>query len=504
MFNLSVMLRESAHARPGASALLCDGATMTYGGLDARSDAIAAGLVARGVEPGDRVGLQLPNVPQFPIVYFGILKAGAVVVPLNPLLRAPEIAHQLGDSGARMLITWAGAVTEAVKGAGFAEVFVVGDPGGSGAAAYVDLPRPVDCPRPITAREPQDTAAIVYTSGTTGSSKGAELTHFQLYMNADVPGRLFEIRPDDVILTVLPLFHVFGLSSALNVGIRFGSALSLVPRFTAEGVLAAIERHRATIFDGVPTMFGALLDCPVVGRYDTRSLRVCISGGDSIPARVMDAFEQRFGVPILEGYGMTETAATITFNQTVEQRRPYSVGKPVWGVEVQVRDDDNDEPLPPGRDNVGELVTRGPHTMKAYYRRPEATAEAFAGGWLRTGDLGYVDDDGFYFIVDRKKDLIIRGGYNVYPREVEEVLHRHPGVAEAAVVGVPDERLGQEVKAFVVARPGATPAAEDLIAYCRDRMAAYKCPRLVEFRSALPLTAAGKVLKKDLRSRESS
>ncbi|GAA3342312.1 long-chain fatty acid--CoA ligase [Amorphoplanes nipponensis] len=497
MLNLAVILRESAEIRPAAPALVHDGVTMTYAELDARSDSVAEGLRARGIRAGDRVALQLPNVPEFPIAYYGILKAGAVVVPLNVLLKAPEIAYQLTDSAARLLITWAGAAGEAAKAAadcGLAEVYVAG-PVPDPARPFADLPAPVTGSFPLHATEPGDTAAIVYTSGTTGRPKGAELTHFQLYMNADIPDRLFALNPDDIILTVLPLFHVYGMSSAMNIGIRFGACLSLVPRFTPEQVLATIERDRATIFDGVPTMFGALLACPQRDRYDTSSLRVCISGGDSIAATVLDAFEQRFGVPILEGYGMTETASTISFNEGPDQRRVYSVGRPVWGVQVQVWDCD-DRPLPPGRDHVGELVTRGYHTMRGYHRQPEATAEAFRHGWFHTGDLGYVDEDGYLFIVDRKKELIIRGGYNVYPREIEEVLHHHPAVLQAAVVGVPDERLGQEVKAFLVTRPDAATTAEEIIAYCRERLAAYKYPRLVELRDALPLSGAGKVLKK--------
>ncbi|GAA0504688.1 long-chain-fatty-acid--CoA ligase [Paractinoplanes deccanensis] len=493
MLNLAVILRESAARRPDAPAVMHDGGTITYAELDARSDAVAAALAARGIGPGAPVALQLPNIPEFPIAYYGILKAGAVVVPVNVLLRAPEIAHQLRDSGARLFITWAGVAGEAAKGAaeaGLPSPYIVD-------GSIEELSAPVTEPFPLCPREPGDTAAIVYTSGTTGLPKGAELTHFQLYMNADIPGRLFEIKPADVVLTVLPLFHVYGMSSAMNLGIRFGAALSLVPRFTPEKVLATIERDRATIFDGVPTMFGALLAYAEKNECDTSSLRVCVSGGDAIPARLLDAIEERFGVPILEGYGMTETASTITFNQGPEERRAYSVGKPVWGVQVQVWDDAGRR-LPPGRANIGELVTRGYHTMRGYHGHPAATAEAFDRGWFRTGDLGYADDDGYLYIVDRKKELIIRGGYNVYPREVEEVLHRHPGVLEAAVVGVPDERLGQEVKAIVVRRPGHSPSAPDIVEHCRDRVAAYKYPRLVEFRDALPLSGTGKVLKKDL------
>ncbi|BCY09398.1 long-chain fatty acid--CoA ligase [Actinoplanes sp. L3-i22] len=501
MLNLAVILRESANARPGAPAIICDQGAMTYAELDARSDAVAAALTARGVRPGDRVALQLPNVPEFPIAFYGILKAGAVAVPLNVLLRAPEIAYQLSDSGTRLLITWGTLLGDATKGAaqaGVADCYAAGPGPVDPVRPFAELTVPVPLRQPLADREPQDVAAIVYTSGTTGRPKGAELTHLQLYMNADIPGRLFELRPDDVVLTVLPLFHVFGLSSTMNAGIRFGAALSLVPRFTPDAVLGAIARDRATIFDGVPTMFTALLAHPDAARYDTSCLRVCISGGDAIPAPVMDGFEQRFGVPILEGYGMTETAATISFNCTEKDRRVYSVGRPVWGVEVQVWDESG-YPLPAGSSNVGELVTRGYHTMRGYHDDPAATAEAFAGGWFHTGDLGYFDADGFLFIVDRKKEIIIRGGYNVYPREVEEVLHQHPGILTAAVIGVPDERLGQEVKAFVVPRPGPAPTAAEVIAHCRERLAAYKYPRVVELRSSLPLSGAGKVLKKELR-----
>ena len=299
------------------------------------------------------------------------------------------------------------------------------------------------------------------------------------------------------MVTVLPLFHVFGLSSIMDVCVRFGCTMSLVPRFTPAAVLAAIQRDRATIFEGVPTMFADLLAYPDLDRYDLSSLRVAISGGASIPAPVLDAFEDRFGLVILEGYGMTETASTTTFNPGAEERRAYSVGKPIWGTQTQVWDDDG-RPLPPGPGHVGEIVTRGLHVMKGYLHNPEATASAFTGDWLHTGDLGYFDQDGFLFIVSRKKELIIRGGYNVYPSEIENVLHAHPAVAEAAVVGIPDERLGEEVMAVVIRRPAMDLLEPELRAYCRERLAAYKCPRVFQFRSELPKNSLGKVLKDEL------
>jgi long-chain acyl-CoA synthetase len=342
-----------------------------------------------------------------------------------------------------------------------------------------------------------DTAVIVYTSGTTGRPKGAELTHMQLYMNADIPGRLVGVQPDDVVIAVLPFFHVFGLSSILNLCVRFGCAMSLIPRFDPATVLTAIQRDHATVFDGVPTMFIALLQYPGLDSYDVSSLRLAISGGASIPAPVLDAFENRFGVVILEGYGLTETASTMTQNKSITERRAYSVGKPIWGTQTQVWDDDGNA-LPRGNDHVGEVVTRGLHVMKGYLHDPQATAKAFAGGWFHTGDLGYFDQDGFLFIAGRSKELIIRGGYNVYPAEIEDVLHAHPAIAEAAVVGIPDDPLGEEVMAVVTLRPGASLTAPELIAYCKERIAAYKYPRVIEFRDELPKNAMGKIMKDQL------
>jgi long-chain acyl-CoA synthetase len=500
-FNLAVILRETAAAAPGKPAVVHAGGQLTYGDLDALSDRLAAGLEAAGLRPGDAVAVQLPNIPQFLIAYFGILKAGGVAVPVNVMLKAPEVAFILGDSRPKIFITWEGILGEAAKGAaaaGVTEIYAVGHAAGAaGATAFERLLAPSANGYLLAGRDLTDTAVIVYTSGTTGRPKGAQLTHMQLYMNADIPGRLFAVRPDDVVITVLPLFHVFGLSSILNVCVRFGCTMSLVPRFDPAEVLAAIQRDRATIFEGVPTMFIALLAHPKLGDYDVSSLRIAISGGASIPAPVLDAFEERFGVLILEGYGLTETASTTTFNVSAVERRVYSVGKPIWGTQTQVWGE-NGQALPPGKENIGEVVTRGLHVMKGYLNSPDATATAFAGGWFHTGDLGYFDEDGFLFIVGRIKELIIRGGYNVYPKELEDVLHAHPAVAEAAVVGIPDERLGEEVMAVAVLRPDSSLTAPDLIAYCRERMASYKYPRVIEFRDELPKNTLGKVLKDEL------
>ncbi len=500
-FNLAVILSETAHSSPDRPVALYTGGQLTYRQLDQASDRLAGSLTALGIKPGDPIALQLPNIPQFLISYFGILKAGGIVVPLNVMLKAPEVAFHLGDSGARVLITWEGILAEAAKGAEAArldQVYAVGHADDSGVALPFERLLGVAVPHfEMATRQPMDTAVIVYTSGTTGRPKGAELTHMQLYMNADIPGRLFDVKQDDIVITVLPLFHVFGLSSILDVCVRFGCTMSLIPRFSSEAVLTAVQRDRATIFEGVPTMFADLLSHPDLDSYDLSSLRIAISGGASIPAPVLDAFEKRFGLVILEGYGLTETASTTTFNISVDERRAYSVGKPIWGTQTQVWDV-NGRPLPPGPEHVGEVVTRGMHVMKGYWHNPEATAGTFTGDWLHTGDLGYFDEDGFLFIASRKKELIIRGGYNVYPSEIENVLHAHPAVAEAAVVGVPDERLGEEVMAVVILRPSMDLLEHELVAYCRERLAAYKCPRIFQFRAELPKNTLGKVLKDEL------
>jgi long-chain acyl-CoA synthetase len=469
-FNLAVMLRESARRAPAKTAVILGDATLSYAQLDQLSDRLAASLAAAGLAPGDRVGLQLPNIPQFVIAYFGILKAGGVVVPMNVLLKAPEIAFQLENSGARTLITFGGFADEAAKAAETAAVtslYVVGETATPVASAPFETLLAGDAPGPqLAARSPADPAVIIYTSGTTGTPKGAVLSHIGLYMNADIPGRLFEFAEEDVAVVALPLFHVFALSSIMNTCVLLGGTMTLVPRFDPRAVLELMQRDRVTVFMGVPTMYIALLQAVDSADYDLSSLRVAVSGGAPIPAEVIDSFESRFGVPILEGYGLSESSSTATFNISVSERKVYSVGMNI---------------------------------MTGYYDNPEATAKAFAGGWFHTGDLGYVDEDGFLFIVDRIKDLIIRGGYNVYPREVEEVLYAHPAVAEAAVIGVPDPKMGEGVHAIVAVKPGQSVTEAELIEFVKERAAAYKYPRAIEFRDSLPKGATGKILKKELR-----
>jgi long-chain acyl-CoA synthetase len=498
-FNLATILTETALAAPEDPVHLFMGTATTYGQLDEQSGQFAAGLREAGLAPGDVVALQLPNIPPFLTAYFGALKAGMVVLPLNPLLMAPELEYHLGDSSARLLIGFESMHAEASKACERLGIplYLVS----FGAAPLPEDAQPVSAlmgsaDGEVVPRGSEDTAVLIYTSGTTGKPKGAELTHFQLYMNCTIAGQLFGYRSDDVTLAVLPFFHVFGLSSVINVAVRYGGCLSVVPRFSVSDVLDIIERDRCTVIGGVPTMLHALARQDVAGR-DLSALRVAVSGGASLPEDIMRTFEGKYGIEVLEGYGMSETASSCSFNRPGD-RRVLSIGKPMWGVTMRVADA-ADQPLPPGRENVGEILIRGHNVMKGYLGRPEATAEALRGGWLHSGDLGYMDSDGFYFIVDRAKDLVIRGGYNVYPREIEEVLYAHPSIAEAAVIGKPDERLGEEVVAVVALHPDCELSSEEVIAYCRERLAAYKYPREVRFMAELPKGPSGKILKSALR-----
>jgi long-chain acyl-CoA synthetase len=503
-FNLATILTETTLAAPGAPVCRIGGTATSYRELDDLSGRAAAGLREAGLVPGQVVALQLPNIPQFLIAYFGALKAGLVVLPLNPLLMAPELEYHLGDSAAALLIGFQGLHAEAAKACettGVPLYLVSADagplPGGTRPVSELISTAPLDEPGgDVAARGPDDTAVLVYTSGTTGKPKGAELTHFQLYMNCTVAGGLFGVRGDDVVLAVLPFFHVFGLSSVINVFIRYGGCLSILPRFAPAAVLDALEADRCTVIGGVPTMLHALAQQDITGR-DLSALRVAVSGGASLPADIMRTFEDKYGIEVLEGYGMTETASSCSFNRPGD-RKVLSIGKPLWGVRMRVTDSSG-QLLPPGREHVGEILIRGHNVMRGYLGRPEATAETLRGGWLHSGDLGYVDEDGFYFIVDRAKDLVIRGGYNVYPREIEEVLYAHPAILEAAVIGKPDERLGEEVVAVVALREGASVSAGDIIAYTRERLAAYKYPREIRFMTELPKGPSGKILKSALR-----
>ncbi|MFP5346692.1 MAG: long-chain-fatty-acid--CoA ligase [Actinomycetes bacterium] len=505
-FNLAVILRESAKSEPDRPVVFYEGRTMTYRELEEKSDRVAATLVGLGIGPGDPVGLQLPNVPEFPIALYGILKAGAVALPMNVLNKEPEVEFYLTDSRARAMITNADLGDEGVRGAQVADIdhtFCLGREGSDDLPAKARpfselLDTDAGDRNPFVERQPDDPAILLYTSGTTGRPKGVMLTHFQLFMNARAHVQAFEMDSGSVVIAVMPLFHALGLSGILDATVYAGGAVVLIKRFDADKVLDAIQKHNATVLHAVPTIYHTLLNHPTLKDYDTASLRTCGSAGAPIAAELLDSFEKEFGVDILEMYGLTESGPLATYNPPGD-RKHYSIGKPIWGTEVQVWDDEGNE-LPRGKEHVGEIVIRGHNTMRGYLNNEQATEEAFAGGWLHTGDLGYCDEDGFFFIVDRKKEMIIRGGYNVYPREVEEVLYTHPAVNEVAVVGVPDERLGEEVKAFVSLKPGRTATERELVDYAKERVAAYKYPRSVEIIPDLPKGPTGKILKKELAS----
>jgi long-chain acyl-CoA synthetase len=492
MTNLAKNLTDTTRAHAERVAVRVDNTAMTYRALDEASARVAGLLHERGLAPGDRVGLMMPNVAEVPVVYYGVLRAGGVVVPMNPLLKEREVAYYLGDSGARLIFAWHAFEKEAFRGAERAEAeLIVVDADG-----FPDLLASASADYRVADAGHEDTAVILYTSGTTGQPKGAELTHGNLISNTEVARTdIVRARPDDVIFGGLPLFHVFGQTVALNVAVAAGACLTLLPRFDAEHALRIIAGHRVTVFEGVPTMYVALLHQPGRTDYDVSALRMCISGGAALPVEVLRGFEAEFGVPVLEGYGLSETSPIASFNHPGRERKPGSIGTPIRDVEMRVVDE-ADQQVAQGE--VGEIVIRGPNVMKGYWQRPEATAEAVREGWFHTGDLARVDEEGYFYIVDRKKDLIIRGGYNIYPREIEEVLYEHPAVAEAAVIGLPHPALGEEVGAAVALKPGAAVSPEELRDYVKSQVAAYKYPRHVWLVDALPKGATGKLQKRDI------
>ncbi|WP_329112724.1 long-chain-fatty-acid--CoA ligase [Streptomyces sp. NBC_01353] len=486
--NLAEILSRTAAEHGPRTAVELGDDTFTYAELDTAVGRVAALLTGRGVNPGDRVGVMLPNGLDFPVLYYGILRAGAVAVPMNPLLKPREIAHYLRDSGAVLLFAHEMSAADAARGAEGTAATVVPLSAGTLTELLAEHPEPA-APQP---RADDDTAVLLYTSGTTGSPKGAELTHANLLRNTEISAHsLFRLSPEDVILGCLPLFHTFGQTCAMNAAVAAGARLTLMARFDPAHVLRTVQDRGVTIFAGVPTMYAALLAARTAQpeAHDCATLRMCVSGGASLPVEVLHGFEKALGVPVLEGFGMSETSPVACFNQLDRPRKAGSVGTPIEGVELRLID---------VHDGVGELCVRGHNVMKGYFGRPDATAEAIQDGWLHTGDLARVDEDGYYYIVDRKKDLIIRGGFNVYPREVEEVLYEHPAVAEAAVIGLPHATLGEEVAAAVAPRPGSDVTADELREYVRERVAPYKYPREIRLMEALPKGATGKILKREI------
>ncbi|TYL45353.1 long-chain fatty acid--CoA ligase [Nocardioides sp. BGMRC 2183] len=523
MTNLALFLDDSATAYPDRTAIVLGDVRLSYPQVNAMANQVANLLVSRGIKPGDKVALSCPNLPHFTIVYFGILKAGATVVPLNVLLKGREVAYHLADSDAKAYFAFQGTPELPIGAeayAGFTQTetcedfFVITvDPAAASPIDGTETLGQAIADQPTTFEtvdvDDDDTAVILYTSGTTGQPKGAELRHRNMRDNALAGKDLFAADPanPDTFLCVLPLFHSFGQTVIQNGAFAFGGTVVMLPRFEAGPALAVMQKEKVSFFGGVPTMYWGLLAAlaetgdSVDVKALADNLRVAVAGGSALPVEVHKKFEERFGVTILEGYGLSETSPVASFSTYGSQPRVGSIGVPIPGVEMKLIKSDSWEEIDDAGDEnaVGEIAIKGHNIMKGYYKRPEATAEAISpDGWFRSGDLGRKDADGWYYIVDRSKDMIIRGGYNVYPREIEEVLLTHPAISLAAVIGVPHDSHGEEIKAVVILEQGASATEEEIVAWGKEQFAAYKYPRVVEIVENLPMTATGKILKREL------
>ncbi|MBC7680606.1 MAG: long-chain fatty acid--CoA ligase, partial [Pseudorhodobacter sp.] len=479
---IASILAESAVRYADNTAVVLGDLRITYAQLWGHAKQYAAVLRENGVKEGDKVALLLPNTPHFPLAYFGTLALGAVVVPVHALPKAEEIEYVLTDSGASVLVCAAPLLAEGTKGAELAGVPVLAVmDGGDASVTRIDTlalsARPIDA---VVPREPSDTAVVLYTSGTTGKPKGAEISHLNVIMNVVVSAQhSFDIDSTDVVLGCLPLFHTFGQTCCMNTAFYVGAAVVLLPRFDGNTALDLLVDEQCTIFMGVPTMYVGLIEAAKTNPKRP-TLKSALSGGAALPVAVLERFAEVFGTQVLEGYGLSETSPVATFNQKSFPPVAGTVGKTIWGVEVEIAKaevDERIELLPTGE--LGEIVVRGHNVFKGYLNKPEATAAAIVDGWFRTGDLGTKDEQGYVRILDRKKDMVIRGGYNVYPRDVEEVLLRHPGVGQVAVIGLPDPRSGEEDCAVVIKDGEVT--EEEIIAYGKEHLAAYKYPRRVIF-----------------------
>ncbi|CAN5313845.1 long-chain fatty acid--CoA ligase [soil metagenome] len=516
MPNLSVLLEDSARKHPDRDAVVLGDTRLTYAQVDGAANQVANLLRERGIRPRDKVALTCPNLPHFTILYYGILKAGAVVVPLNVLLKRREIAYHLADAEAKVYLCFQGTPELPMGTEGHAAfeqadacehfVMITADPAAASPVEGTEtLGKLMSSQAPTfetVLTDDDETAVILYTSGTTGQPKGAELRHRNMRDNALAGEALFgadENHPD-TYLCVLPLFHSFGQTVIQNGALAYGGTVVMLPRFDAAAALGLMVKEKVSFFAGVPTMYwgllGALDDTVDVASL-AKNLRVAAAGGSALPVEVHKEFQRRFGVTILEGYGLSETSPIASFAPRGQEVHVGSIGVPIPGVEMKLIDAEWNE-VEDDPDVVGEIAIKGHNVMKGYYNRPDETSEVIRDGWFRSGDLARRDKDGFYYIVDRAKDMIIRGGFNVYPREVEEVLITHEAVSLAAVLGVPDERHGEEIKAFVILADGATATGEELVEWCREQMAAYKYPRVIELVDSLPMTATGKILKREL------
>jgi len=502
--NVADIVKLTAARLPAKAALFFQDKPITYAELDRAIDEAAAGIASLGIRKGDRVGVLVHNVPHFIYAYLGIERAGGVMVPLNTMFTAHEISYILADAEARAVIV-AEPFVRAVDGLRetlpmLEHVVVVGGGAPIGTMAWDQMTgRGGDVPSVNVGED--DLAALPYTSGTTGKPKGAMLTHGNLMANLEQMHRVPQLSEaeSDVVLLVLPMFHIYALNVSLGLTFRVGATAVLQERFDPVASLDAIERHHITVVFGAPPMFVAWLSTPNVESRDLSSVRLAVSGAAPLPGPVLEDFRRRLGVTIWEGYGLTETAPGVTSNAMGAEAKPGSIGKPLPEIQLRLLDEQGDD-VEDG--DPGEIVVRGPNVFRGYWHDDAATSEAMRDGWFHTGDVAYEDEDGYLFLVDRKKDLIIVSGFNVYPREVEEALYRHPKIAEAAVVGVPHPYTGEAVKAVVVLKPGQSATEEEIIEFCKRSIARFKCPQVVEFADKLPHTDTGKILRRALREED--
>jgi long-chain acyl-CoA synthetase len=501
--DLGRMLAQTAARQPDKTAIIFRDQRTSYAEFDARANQVANALIKLGIEPGDRVALYIHNLPLFMEAYYGILKAGAAVVPMNVLYKTGEVEYILQDSGARAILTFGPfaevAAAAAANAPDLRHVIVAAPRALPNTLAWADVFGSAPSTAPNVDVHPEQVAVICYTSGTTGRPKGAMLSHRNLLANCEQCMMIPNIatRPDDVVWLALPLFHIYAMNLGMNLTVLNGATVALVERFEPVSSLEVVQKYRCTVLYGAPPMFVAWAQIPTIRDYDLSSLRYVASGAAALPVKVMETFQSVAGAPISEGYGLSEAAPVVSSNAAGPVTKPGTVGPAIPGVEVKIVDEAGNE-VPRGE--MGELICRGANIMVGYWHQPEATAEALQDGWLHTGDLATMDDDGYIAIVDRKKDMINVSGFNVYPREVEEVLFRHPAVADAAVVQYPDPYQGESVMAFVVLKQDAAATEDEIIEFCRSQIAVFKSPRRIVFRTELPKNNTGKVLRRELRT----